>query len=61
MVWSAFLRQRKQGHFSVKGEEVSVTDGKRPRMRRYSPEFRIEIAQRMLAGECVMTEVVSLT
>ena len=31
-----------------------MTDGKRPRMRRYSPEFRIEIAQRMLAGECVM-------
>ena len=31
-----------------------MTDGKRSRMRRHSPEFRIEIAQRMLAGECVM-------
>lgn len=54
VVWSAFLRQKKQGHFSENGEEVLVKDGKRPRLRRHSAEFRVEIAQRMLAGECVM-------
>jgi len=49
LVWTPKLRQSKQGHFTVNGEESLMVDQRRNRFHR--PEFRVEIVERMQAGE----------
>ena len=47
-VWIPELRHRKARHFAVNGKESRMEEEKGKRV--HSPEFRVEIAEKMLAG-----------